>query len=278
METFTDVTVITQTLHLHYDGFLLLIFIIYIFSFLLLILWISYFLLQLQTKNIFLLSIQWISYFYATITGQEYNRAEKWETHLAETLDTIKGGNYCIRAANINPYSPSWEGLSATSNLTPLSHPCSSTKVSSASSSLRNCTKISQSQLQASRLQSSGTGRFKRGRSPVIFTPQVYESKGPYQLSSDGASCERMEDDTPEILKEAHYTTKVVKVSSPNQKRVSPPQSRAEKLRSSSPRGLRSGRKFILQAVPSFPPLSPYTDSKDAISDTRNGRKGTNNN
>lgn len=211
-----------------------------------------------------------------TKADQEYNRAEKWETHPAEKLDTIKGGNDCIKAANINPYSPSWEGLCAISNLTPLSHPCSSMKVSSASSSLRN-TKISQSHLQSSKLQSSGTGRFKVGRSPVIFTPQVYESKGPYQLSSDDASCERTYDDAPEILKEASYTTKVVKASSPNQKRVSPPQSRAKKVHSSSPRGLRSGRKFILQAVPSFPPLSPYTDSKDAINDTRNSRKDNNN-
>ncbi|PRQ50754.1 putative transcription factor Tesmin family [Rosa chinensis] len=210
-----------------------------------------------------------------TKADHEYNRAEKWETHPAEKLDTIKGGNDCIKASDMDPYSP-WEGLSVISNLTPLSNPCSSTRVSSASSSMRNRTKISQAQLQSSRLQPSGTGHLKRGRSPVIFTPQVFESKGPSQLSSDGASYERMDDDIPELLKEPSIPPKVVK-GSPNQKRVSPPQSRAEKLRSRSPKGLRSGRKFILQAMPSFPPLSPYSDSK-AINDTRNDHKGTQNN
>lgn len=220
--------------------------------------------------------MQKISYSYATITDQEYNRAEKWETHIADKLDTIKGGNDCIKATNMDLYSPSWEGLSVINNFTPLSNACSSTMVSSASSIMRNCTKNSQARLQSSRLQPSGTGQLKRGRSPVIFTPQVFESKGPYQLSSDGASYERTDDDIPELLKEPSIPPKVVK-GSPNQKRVSPPQSRAEKLRSRSPKGLRSGRKFILQAMPSFPPLSPYSDSK-AVNDTRNDHEGTHNN
>ncbi|KAL6137715.1 hypothetical protein ACLB2K_063004 [Fragaria x ananassa] len=211
-----------------------------------------------------------------TMADQEYNRAEKWETHIADKLDTIKGGNDCIKATKMDLYSPSWEGLSVISNFTPLSNPCSSTMVSSASSIKRNCTKNSQARLQSSRLQPSDTGQLKRGRSPVIFTPQVFESKGPYQLSSDGASYERTDDDIPELLKEPSIPPKVVK-GSPNQKRLSPPQSRAEKLRSRSPKGLRSGRKFILQAMPSFPPLSPYSDSK-AVNDAMNDHEGTHNN
>ncbi|KAI8547546.1 hypothetical protein RHMOL_Rhmol07G0204500 [Rhododendron molle] len=60
-----------------------------------------------------------------------------------------------------------------------------------------------------------------------------------------------LEDDMPDILKDDSTPLKVVKVSSPNKKRVSPP---------------RSSRKFILQAVPSFPPLTPRIDSKDSSS------------
>ncbi|XP_050382160.1 CRC domain-containing protein TSO1-like isoform X2 [Argentina anserina] len=202
----------------------------------------------------------------------EHNRAEKWETHHAGKLDTIKRGSDNIKASNMNPYSPSWSGVSVISNLAPLSNPCSSTMVSSALSSMRSCTKNSQAQLQSSRLQLSGTGDIKRGRSPAIFTPRVFESKGPNQLSSDGTSYERMDDDIPELLKEPSIPAKIIK-GSPNQKRVSPPQSCAEKLRSRSPKGLRSGRKFVLQAMPSFPPLSPYSDS-EAVNDTRNDHEG----
>ncbi|KAF2303868.1 hypothetical protein GH714_023989 [Hevea brasiliensis] len=70
------------------------------------------------------------------------------------------------------------------------------------------------------------------------------------------------EDDTPEILKEASTPVTSVKASSPNKKRVSPPHKHIQDLRSSSSGGLKSGRKFILKAVPSFPPLTPCIDSK----------------
>lgn len=85
------------------------------------------------------------------------------------------------------------------------------------------------------------------------------------------------DDDTPEILGETSYPSKVVKVSSPNKKRVSPPQSRS-RLRSSSPTGLRNGRKFILHAVPSFPPLTPYHTSKEGTSEIGNDDGATNKN
>lgn len=72
-----------------------------------------------------------------------------------------------------------------------------------------------------------------------------------------------LEDETPDVLKEASTPTKSVKANSPIQKRVSPPHSRhVLRIGSSSSGGLKNGRKFILQAVPSFPPLTPCVDSK----------------
>ncbi|KAI3823815.1 hypothetical protein L1987_05258 [Smallanthus sonchifolius] len=71
-----------------------------------------------------------------------------------------------------------------------------------------------------------------------------------------------IDDDTPNILKDSsirqHNKVKVAS-SSPNKKRVSPPRIRLHELGSST---LKSGRKFILKAVPSFPPLTPCIDSK----------------
>ncbi|PQQ21284.1 protein tesmin/TSO1-like CXC 3 isoform X4 [Prunus yedoensis var. nudiflora] len=169
-----------------------------------------------------------------------YDRAKRWEAHPAEKLDNVKGAIACIKAPGINHYSPTWEGISDISKLTPLSHPCSHTAFSSASSS--NSAKIPQAQLPSSQLQPSGAH---------------YDI--PY-------------DDTPEILKETSNPTKVVKASSPNQKRVSPPQSRS-RLRERSPTGLRSGRKFVLQAMPSFPPLTPHRNSKEGTNEIENDDK-----
>lgn len=86
-----------------------------------------------------------------------------------------------------------------------------------------------------------------------------------------------MEDDTPEILKDSSMPQTGVKVSSPNKKRISPPNRHLNELGSSSSGGgLKTGRKFILRAVPSFPPLTPCTDSKDAAAHSMdNSQKGS---
>lgn len=59
------------------------------------------------------------------------------------------------------------------------------------------------------------------------------------------------EDEMPEILQGDCSPTTGVKTASPNSKRVSPPCTFG-----SSP-GRRSGRKLILQSIPSFPSLTP---------------------
>ncbi|CAO2816029.1 unnamed protein product [Amaranthus hypochondriacus] len=70
------------------------------------------------------------------------------------------------------------------------------------------------------------------------------------------------QDDTPEILKHSSTTVKSMKVSSPNKKRISPPHHH-----NNSSESLRSSRKFVLRAVPSFPSLTPY--SKTGSNDTK---------
>ncbi|KAF7138125.1 hypothetical protein RHSIM_Rhsim07G0147800 [Rhododendron simsii] len=84
----------------------------------------------------------------------------------------------------------------------------------------------------------------------TIITPVAQFSRTQLirAVDSDEKLHDVLEDDMPDILKDDSTPLKALKVSSPNKKRVSPP---------------RSSRKFILQAVPSFPPLTPGFDSKD---------------
>ncbi|TYI39989.1 hypothetical protein ES332_A02G133200v1 [Gossypium tomentosum] len=87
--------------------------------------------------------------------------------------------------------------------------------------------------------------------------------------SADGGLYDILEDDMPEILKDTSMPIKPVKAGSPNGKRVSPPHN-LHQLGSSSSGPLRSGRKFILKAVPSFPPLTPCIDAKGSCNQSRN--------
>lgn len=103
--------------------------------------------------------------------------------------------------------------------------------------------------LSAKRNHSSGTWLVWRG-SPI--TPMA-EFSGSKEAAFDLDVSEIVVDDTPEIVTD---TCTPVKVSSPNKKRVSPRRP-YERGSSSSAAGIRSGRKYILKAVPSFPPLTP---------------------
>lgn len=67
---------------------------------------------------------------------------------------------------------------------------------------------------------------------------------------------------TPEILMETHEAGKYIKAtSSPNQKRISPPHLKANNTHTKSPSSSRGVRKFVLQSVPPFPKLTPYSKS-----------------
>ncbi|XP_057799405.1 protein tesmin/TSO1-like CXC 2 isoform X2 [Salvia miltiorrhiza] len=87
----------------------------------------------------------------------------------------------------------------------------------------------------------------------------------------DGELCNNtMQDDTPDILRDSPAPPNAVKSSSPNKKRVSPPHASRHELGLCSLNGLRTGRKFILKAVPSIPPLTPCAGSKRGLPQERN--------
>ncbi|KAL6965962.1 hypothetical protein U1Q18_047777 [Sarracenia purpurea var. burkii] len=86
-------------------------------------------------------------------------------------------------------------------------------------------------------------------------------------VESDEKLHDTLEDNMPEILKDTLIPLDAVRFRSPNKKRVSPPHSQLYELGSSSSAGLRNGLKFVLQAVPSFRPLTPCIDSRDGCSE-----------
>lgn len=98
--------------------------------------------------------------------------------------------------------------------------------------------------------------------SPITPRTNLGESQYMQCLESDSRLFDILEDDTPDVLMEASTPIKSGKANSPIQKRVSPLPGHVRRIVSSSSGGLRSGRKFILQSVPSFPPLTPCVDSK----------------
>ncbi|KAJ4955905.1 hypothetical protein NE237_012688 [Protea cynaroides] len=67
-----------------------------------------------------------------------------------------------------------------------------------------------------------------------------------------------LKDETPEILRGDCSPIRGIKIASPNRKRVSPPHNEF----GMSP-GRRSGRKLILQSIPSFPSLTPHHETND---------------
>ncbi|KAE8712434.1 golgin subfamily B member 1-like isoform X1 [Hibiscus syriacus] len=81
------------------------------------------------------------------------------------------------------------------------------------------------------------------GQSNIIRPPNIIEKH--FQSVA--------EDETLEILRGNSSPGTGIKTSSPNSKRISPPQSEF----GSTPGGGWSGRKLILQSIPSFPSLTP---------------------
>ncbi|KAJ4842785.1 hypothetical protein Tsubulata_024928 [Turnera subulata] len=91
---------------------------------------------------------------------------------------------------------------------------------------------------------SSGSYVGQKYGKPNIIRPMTKFEKQ-YQSIPD--------DDIPDILQSNCSPTVGVKTSSPNSKRVSPPH-----INLGSSPGIRSGRKLILQSIPSFPSLTPH--------------------
>ncbi|KAJ8765823.1 hypothetical protein K2173_015720 [Erythroxylum novogranatense] len=81
--------------------------------------------------------------------------------------------------------------------------------------------------------------------------PNIFRSQAKFDKQSEPLA----DDNMPDILLQGSYSpSTAIKSSSPNSKRISPPHS--NNLLGSSP-GRRSGRKLILQSIPSFPSLTP---------------------
>ncbi|KAK1305701.1 Protein tesmin/TSO1-like CXC 2 [Acorus calamus] len=155
--------------------------------------------------------------------------------------------------------SPGWDGLRDICEVSPLPHPSPETATSTAS----GIVKMSQPQGRLSEGASllSGAGLCWRC-SPVTPMPQFGGGKFVLEPDSESGQYNMPERDTPEILKDAESPIKMLKTSSPKQKRVSPPKLFHGMNSLSSSIGLKIGRKFVLKSVPSFPPLSPDSDSK----------------
>lgn len=148
---------------------------------------------------------------------------------------------------------PTWDELSDIHDLTPsLNDHLSRASASKASDPVYSSKALRSELCQESGNSDPSPDSLHWPSSPV--TSNVHFSGG--EFFTDPNSINKLydipEDETPEILKETHSPITAVKTSSPNKKRVSPPQNCLRELRgSSSSLGLMGGRKFILQSVPS---------------------------
>ncbi|KAF6152687.1 hypothetical protein GIB67_021347 [Kingdonia uniflora] len=165
------------------------------------------------------------------------------------------------RDMELDQFSPKWDRLSDICDLTPTPHRPSKVTNSSSSSNTRENSKVSRVQMSCGSGSHSPLGSLLWRSSPIPPMPRLGGTKLQKDPDSE-AMYEGLEDDTPEILKESFTPIKSVKASSPNQKRISPPHNHLHDLRSNSSPGLKSGRKFVLQSISSFPSLTPYSDPK----------------
>ncbi|KAJ7966154.1 Protein tesmin/TSO1-like [Quillaja saponaria] len=162
-------------------------------------------------------------------------------------------------------------------HLTTLLGPPTTARAMSISSNTRGWSRDPQAQAchRSGSLLSRGSLHWRS--SPITPETGLGETKYLECFESDSRLCDILEDDTPEVLKETSTPCNSVKVSSPNKKRVSPPNIHMHELGSISSGGLKSGIKYILKAVPSFPSLTPCIDSKSS-SDKTAGNQETRSN
>ncbi|KAI4337337.1 hypothetical protein L6164_015768 [Bauhinia variegata] len=186
---------------------------------------------------------------------------------LQETNEMVgtDSGHWQLDSDNVeimDQSSPRCTSVSNAGRFASMSNAPSRTMDASIPSKTREWTHHPQAQQShgSSNILSGGSLRWRS--SPITPMTRLGEIKNLECNESESRLFDILEDETPEVLKEASTPRESVKASSPNQKRVSPPKSLARELGSSSSVGLRSGRKFILKAVPSFPPLTPCIDSK----------------
>ncbi|KAF8035936.1 hypothetical protein BT93_C1839 [Corymbia citriodora subsp. variegata] len=182
--------------------------------------------------------------------------------------DTLESGSFNQVADNndaenemVDEFSPRRDSLLNLCRLTPISNPPMKAGLSSESSKAKDdiCTSV----IPVFPGSNHPPGNSLHGHcSPVTPATQLVGAKSCEDPMSDIGLSAILGDDTPEVLKDDPTTAKSVKVSSPSRKRVSPPHGHLHGLNTSSSVALKSGRKFILKAVPAFPPLTPCIGSK----------------
>ncbi|KAJ6308789.1 hypothetical protein OIU76_018389 [Salix suchowensis] len=206
-----------------------------------------------------------------------YRRAERWNNPSQEQQHSLlESPSDCMKAERSIQFSSTWEELAGIGQLTPPSHCLLGAVASSGSLNTTDCSKKLAGQLQQESSVLSPSGYLNWNHSPSSLSPKLYGREALHELCSDSFFCDIMEDATPETLKNTCTpSTEGVKSCSPNQKWVSPPKIRSHELRSSSSQRLRSGCKFILQDLPSFPPLTPYSKSQAAIHQNDGDHKGS---
>ncbi|KAI3982050.1 hypothetical protein MKX01_018956 [Papaver californicum] len=164
----------------------------------------------------------------------------------------------CSIAGRVDPILQRHDELTDLCDLTPLPNILSSSTSNTAGSA-----KASQGQLHPGSVSLSLFASHRWRGSPVTPLPWLGVNKYPQEPDSDKSTlCQIQEDDTPEILKDTRTPIKAIKASSPNQKRVSPPQNHSPERRLTCSPSLKSGRKFVLRSISAFPPLTPYSDPK----------------
>lgn len=162
-------------------------------------------------------------------------------------------------AETVDQFTPGCDTLSDVCHFTslPNSHP-TTVMNPSASSKAIGLTNVSSGHLVSN-------GFLRCPSSSIPPTAHLGETKNLQGLEYENELYDIMEEGTLSILKDVSTSIKAVQSSSPKQKRVSPPKLRSHERRSSgSLAALKSGRKFILQAVPSFPPLTPCIEAKSS--------------
>lgn len=182
--------------------------------------------------------------------------------------DTLESGSFNQVADNndaenetVDEFSPRRDSLLNLCRLTPISSP--RMKAGSSSESSKAMDNICTSIIPAFPVSNHLAGNSRRWHcSPVTPATQLVGAKSCEDPMSDVGLSAILGDDTPEVLKDNPTAAKSVKVSSPSRKRVSPPHNHLHGLNTSSSVALKSGRKFILKAVPAFPPLTPCIGSK----------------
>ncbi|OVA00486.1 CRC domain [Macleaya cordata] len=173
----------------------------------------------------------------------------------------------CSTAGRVDQTLPRQDELLDLCDHTPLPNVPSRVMASSSASNTAGRGKASRAQFHGSVSLSSVAPLRWRG-SPVTPLPRLSGNKFPREPDSDSSRLyEIQEDDTPEILKDTRTPIKAVKANSPNQKRVSPPQNHTHEPRSSCSPSLKSGRKFVLRSISTFPPLTPYSDPRGGSRD-----------